>query len=221
MKTTPRWAGAGRACIELARPSGRLFSCLTLLALSLGLGAIPLRPGVVLGSSMEPTFRSGQPFLYRPRAAGEGLRRGDVVVLRLGGEPAIKRIFALAGETYWTACRVEDGTLPPAVIPPGGPIAAFRRRFPAFRYRRCRVPQGCVYVLGDGPNSLDSRSLGPVEEADVLGSVVCPLAGGEERLKNVGAAWNALPPLPDRPIRSGFAGARPAGTFPRLAAANR
>src|SRR5437899_565087 len=64
-------------------------SCL--LALVVVYLLCPFRLGIVCGSSMEPTYHSGQPILidqayYQQRP----VRRGDVILLRVGGETLIK-----------------------------------------------------------------------------------------------------------------------------------
>jgi signal peptidase I len=51
----------------------------------IGILASPMRPGVVLGESMAPTFHSGQVFLTSRVAGREALQKGDVVLL--GGSP--------------------------------------------------------------------------------------------------------------------------------------
>jgi hypothetical protein len=40
------------------------------------------------------------------------------------------------------------------------------------RVTRVRVPPGCVFVVGDGSVSLDSRQLGPFTADEILGRVI-------------------------------------------------
>lgn len=120
----------------------------------------------VTGRSMLPTYRPGDRVLVRRVTAGE-LRVDDVVVVerpdadgRWAGGPGgpaqrewmIKRLAALPGDP-----------VSPGLIPDG---------------RSGCVPAGKVIVLGDaGPGSRDSKQLGYVPLARVLGVAVRPRTG--------------------------------------------
>jgi signal peptidase I len=137
---------------------------------------LPLRVGVADGRSMEPTLKNGWPFLFAAAHRGSSnLRRRDVVVVRLYGRTCVKRILALSGDRFWsmTPREVQE---PYRFLPPGSEreLPRWKRRFPRLRFDAHRVPPGHVFVLGDGPTSLDSRQLGPVAEAEVIGRVIAP-----------------------------------------------
>lgn len=117
----------------------------------------------VHGSSMEPTYLAGDRVLVR---RGATPRTGKTVVfraeLRTPSDPPylVKRIAAVAGERVGTefAPAVADDV----------------------------VPAGSLLVRGDNPlNSLDSRRLGYLTEADVLGLVVFAFRSHSARLARV------------------------------------
>lgn len=132
---------------------------------------ITFRLAVVQGSSMEPTYYSGQLVLVRrPGMFHSPLRRGDVVLLRRGGEVLIKRVHRLPGEEL-------DDAFPY--------VLSFTNRDLLRRYlirrtpspdgpqTRWFVPPGRIVVIGDNLlNSEDSRVFGPVPIRDVLGTIV-------------------------------------------------
>jgi signal peptidase I len=107
----------------------------------------------VRGQSMVPAYRDGERVLVRRAAT---CQRGDVVVFRMPDDRGlgelnwlVKRVAAIAGE------RVPD---------------EFRRAItdPV-------VPAGQLVVRGDSQRSLDSRQLGCVPTADMLGVVISPV----------------------------------------------
>src|SRR5437660_1550919 len=62
----------------------------------------PLRPGIVVGHSMEPSLQPWQLFFYHRGAPRPGsIRRGDVVLVRVDGQTCVKRVFALGGDWFW------------------------------------------------------------------------------------------------------------------------
>jgi signal peptidase I len=123
------------------------------------------RVAVVHGDSMLPTYSNGSVVLVsRVEALNGPLRRGDVVLARLGSEVLIKRVAYLAGE-------VLSG-------PEAAPFQGARERFdrpspPADPMFDLKVPVGTVVVVGDNRRaSEDSRRFGPVPIADILGKVL-------------------------------------------------
>jgi len=148
------------------------------MCLTIGLAASPLRPGVVLGESMAPTFRSGQVFLLSLLSRDATVGRDDVVLFGFNGQTYLKRVYAVAGDEVWgVAAPGEEGQLSWVLSPDRAPQARdLLRRYPGLGHLvRLRVPPGCVFVLGDaGANSYDSRRFGMLSVAAIRGRVIVP-----------------------------------------------
>ena len=151
---------------------------LVLLAMcfATGLVSMPVRPGVVLGESMAPTFHSGQVFLTTRVRHPEALQRGDVVLVGVGGQVFLKRIGAVGGDRLFVLRTSDEGWGAERIIP-SGEIGKVQRL--VGRYRglgdlvQFSVPEGHVYVLGDSrSNSYDSRHFGSVPWGAIRGRVV-------------------------------------------------
>jgi signal peptidase I len=102
----------------------------------------------VVGNSMLPTLHDGQRLLARRR---QRARRGDVVAFL---PPAGHRHFADLAHRVKRVAAIAGDPVPPwldAADP--------------------RVPDGKLVVLGDNPNSEDSRHYGYVDEAAIVGVV--------------------------------------------------
>ena len=127
-------------------------------------------PFGITTDSMDPTLRAGDSVLavkFAYRLAEP--RRGDVVLFEApdDGAPTIKRVVGVTGDTV----AVRDGVLF---------VNGEKKREGYVDYGMTDstflgptdVPDGHVYLMGDNRmNSLDSRSYGPVPEADILGGV--------------------------------------------------
>jgi signal peptidase I len=154
------------------RPGGAAVSALLLwLPLIALVASSRERPVIILGSSMEPTLHSGQlALLGRGYYRTHPIERGDVVVFRWKGDTYVKRVYALGGEQVKMVC-IQGYCMP--LSPELAPKAArLGRRFPRFQLRRLRVPPRSVFVVGDCRSaSIDSRSLGPIPAAAILGRV--------------------------------------------------
>jgi signal peptidase I len=148
---------------------------------------------------MEPTVSKGAHVLVNELAYRTGpVKRGDIVVFVNPNERAqryIKRVVALAGETV--EMRGDDVFIDGAMLlhESGGSLSggdptiteanggARYRVFPASSkdsldsgvpkaLAATRVPAGHCFVLGDDRrHSIDSRSVGPVPLADIVGRV--------------------------------------------------
>lgn len=127
-------------------------------------------PFGITTDSMDPTLRAGDSVLaakFAYRLAEP--RRGDVVLFEApnDGAPTIKRVVGIPGDTV----AVRDGVL----------FVNGEKRWEGYVdygltdstfLGPTDVPEGHVYLMGDNrANSLDSRSYGPVPEADLLGRV--------------------------------------------------
>lgn len=112
------------------------------------------RQVIVSGTSMEPTFHSGQKvWITNAYALFGGIHRKDVVVLagERPGEYLIKRVYWTEGEVVEPDAKSRD--------------IAFLPEY--------RVPPGKVWVLGDNRSvSEDSRAFGAVDLDKVLGKVI-------------------------------------------------
>ncbi len=133
----------------------------------------------VTGTSMVPNYNDGDRVLV---TGGSGsLKRGDVVVItNVLNEPIIKRVIATEGEVvdfdYDNGLVLVDGQvvdetefgLENGIT--GKPFTSFElMQFPQ------RVPEGCVFVLGDNRAvSEDSRYklVGMVDKRSILGKAV-------------------------------------------------
>ncbi|HEX8626785.1 MAG TPA: S26 family signal peptidase [Catenuloplanes sp.] len=123
----------------------------------------------VTGSSMTPTYRDGDRVLVlRTRR----LRRGSVVVAgspTAAGSPTLPGAPAgdpLDGRHRLLIKRI--GALPGDVVP--APVRAA-----VAAHERDVVPDGRVVLIGDGPHSTDSRTMGYFRSSDVHAVVVAVL----------------------------------------------
>ncbi len=109
---------------------------------------------IVRGASMAPTLRSGDIVFARQYRAGRPLPVGSIVILRTRSRALlIKRVTALAGELV----AIDQ--------PREGSVLMYNNSQPFI------VPRDHVFVLGDNPQSLDSRMIGPIACRDILGVV--------------------------------------------------
>ena len=124
-------------------------------------------------------------------------RRGDVIVFRLPSDPStnyIKRLIGLPGDTIRYANqrlyindqpveRVEKGVYrndnQPDQVLLEEHLGALRHDILLVRFRNDRgdgtfvVPQGHYFMMGDNrDNSQDSRFIGPIPEANIVGRAV-------------------------------------------------
>lgn len=137
----------------------------------------PVKLGIVSGHSMNPTMRSGQPYLLdRTTYLTQPVRRGDVLVFDHGSDTYVKRVAATAGDTVYL---VKDGSSTEDLVVMDWQLPILRRamkRYPGpigIKLVRRRVPPGYIYVLGDNfDNSIDSRDYGPVPVSAIRGRVM-------------------------------------------------
>lgn len=126
-------------------------------------------PVRVVGDSMNPNLHEGEILiLNRFQYRISDIERGQVVVVKHGGEPIIKRVIGLPGEhiSYkdnqlyingkkynlkYDTYKTDDFTLEDICS--------------------CsKIPSHKYLVLGDNrPNSLDSRIIGLIDESEIMG----------------------------------------------------
>jgi signal peptidase I len=127
----------------------------------------PYRPMVFVGESMAPTYRSGE-FAITVPTNGE-FHRGDVVVIDMPGGPIVKRVAYLPGDEI-VQMRMEGEWNDLTEVSQPMP-----KRIDGVRYRKYRIPDGELYVLGDNrPVSMDSREFGPVDMEQVTRKIMTP-----------------------------------------------
>lgn len=133
----------------------------------------------VSGTSMVPNYNSGDRVLV---TGGFGnLKQGDVVVItNVLDEPIIKRVIATEGQTvdfdYENGTVLVDGQIVDETAF-GLENGITEEPFTSFELLEFpqRVPEGCVFVLGDNRSvSEDSRYriVGMVDKRNILGKAV-------------------------------------------------
>lgn len=178
-----------RGICRARRRSVRVLKASIISALLIGAVAFGLWSGLfvelvtVSSSSMLPTLKDGQHLLVQRSVYGGAttvftgtlhLRRGDIVVVRLPGETAIKRVIALAGDRV----RINGGIVfvngvplrEPYVI--HDPVNHSGETWPEDidndGQQDIQIPKETVFVLGDNRSySADSRYWGPIPISDI------------------------------------------------------
>lgn len=149
------------------------FLLFVLVALLLVFGVVRpfvAEPFAITTASMDPTLKAGDSVLatkFAYRFAEP--ERGDLALFEApaDGAPTIKRIVGVAGDKI----AVRDGVLFVNGEKTTEGYVDYNLTDSTF-FGPTYVPEGHVYVMGDNrSNSLDSRSYGPVPEADLLGEV--------------------------------------------------
>ena len=127
----------------------------------------------VLGQNMEPTFPQGTICRYRRMGPAEQVIRGSVVAFtcpEFAGHVVPSRVLAVGGDTV----QIEDGQL----FVNGQKLAEpYVKGTTSSEYTTESqvVPEGTYFLLGDYRDaSKDSRHLGPVSRASILGLVRAP-----------------------------------------------
>ena len=128
----------------------------------------PYKLVVVVGPSMEPTYKSGQ-LLVSKRSSKYNV--GDVVVVKTEYGLIIKRIVFVEGQIYYN--RLNDQKKDIELI--YGPVLYDQlmnehKNYPIYSIK---IPKNHYYVLGDNwNNSEDSRTFGTVTKDQILYKVI-------------------------------------------------
>lgn len=120
-------------------------------------------PGLVNGSSMEPTLEDNELVLINKIGLKKGINRYDIVVVKYEGTTIIKRVIGLPNETveYIDNVLYVDGKEIDTIID-----------FDYTKDFKLTSNNNEYIVLGDNRNiSKDSRSIGAVKKSDIIGKV--------------------------------------------------
>lgn len=144
-----------------------------------------LRIVVVAGSSMNDTLVDGDYLLLLSNTLYRNPEQGDIVVASKdsfrSGEPIIKRIIALEGQTvdidFETGNVYVDGELL------SEPYLGSPTKTPEGVSFPLTVDEGCLFVMGDNRmGSTDSRSpsIGQIDKREILGRAIFLIIPGNE-----------------------------------------
>lgn len=143
------------------------------------------RSVVVVGSSMNNTLVDGDRLLLISNTLYRNPKQGDVIVAAKesfrDGEPIVKRVIAVGGQTvdidFDTGVVTVDGIVLEESYISSPTLHGEGMKFPL------TVPEGCVFVMGDNRmNSTDSRSpqIGLIDNRQILGKVIFLLIPGSD-----------------------------------------
>lgn len=120
-------------------------------------------PGLVNGSSMEPTLYNNELVLINKIGLNKGIDRYDIVVVKYENSTIIKRVIGLP---YETVEYIND------TLYIDGEIVNTKVDFEYTKDFKLTAGKNEYIVLGDNRNiSKDSRIIGPVKERDIIGKV--------------------------------------------------
>ena len=120
-------------------------------------------PGLVNGSSMEPTLHNNELVLINKIGLNKGIDRYDIVVVKYENSTIIKRVIGLS---YETVEYIND------TLYIDGEIVNTKVDFEYTKDFKLTAGKNEYIVLGDNRNiSKDSRIIGPVKERDIIGKV--------------------------------------------------
>ena len=167
-------AGAESPTVRRLRRSTWFVIAATVVVVLLLIRAFVAEPLRVRSDSMSPTLRPGDQVLVEKLHAHARMpHRHDIVVLDSpgSGELIVKRVAAVGGDVVGIA----GGVLVVNGHRIHEPYVDYRLMVGVY-YGPFRVPTGDVFVLGDNrPDSVDSRTFGPVPVSRITGRVVLRL----------------------------------------------
>jgi signal peptidase I len=137
-----------------------------------------IRPFIVNGASMDPTFATGDYLLIDEVSYKLGEpERGDVVVFKAPPEPDkffIKRIIGLPGETV--IIKGSSVTIKNSENPKGFSLSEDFIVHTSSNDMTIEVPEDQYFVMGDNRSgSFDSRSWGTLPKSDIRGRALLRL----------------------------------------------
>ena len=121
----------------------------------------PVRPGLVIGHSLEPFISSHQPCaILRDYYATHPPRCGELVLFAYEGEWLVKIVAGVPGDEIFYVVENSAGDQTLILLPPTQARRLWEQG--SLQVRRLVVPQGSVFVVGGNSASLDSRDFGPL-----------------------------------------------------------
>lgn len=131
-----------------------------------------ITPVIVSGSSMKPNLNDGELLLVRKIGYNEKtIKRFDIIVIKKDKEEIIKRVIGLPGEHI--AYRNNKLYVNDKLVSEDY-THLDTKDFNLEEICTCStIPEGKYLVLGDNrPISKDSRSIGLIDEKDIVGKAV-------------------------------------------------
>jgi signal peptidase I len=136
---------------------------------------------MVIGESMEPSFKPHQLFLVdKSYYKHHPIKCGDAVVFKHEGMTYIKRIAAVSGDAVWLFEYTGDPADSEFIQPKDFKLWQKAETVSPHlgRINYVRVPEGRVFVVGDyRERSIDSRAFGPIRANEITGRVLLPCSG--------------------------------------------
>lgn len=162
-----------------------LRNCLFAGALLLAAVASPLKLGVITGMSMSPSMTNGTFYLMdRTYFRNKPLERDEVVVFDHNGDPYIKRVVGVPGDSIYVV-RYKGGSADEVVM--DWQLSRLRRAISrppwkaGMKLVELQLGPGEYYVVGDNlAESVDSRTFGPISAEDIRGRVLWAPPGAPE-----------------------------------------